>query len=128
MDSYLPDSYIVHTVHNYIHTTEGAGSQGGVIPPPKRKSPNRTIESYALVSELPQYLAAAASAPVFDRTVGAYTEALLLWWRTNHPRFPAWAEAARIASALTCTSAASERVFSLVESMFGEDQVSSLAD
>ena len=77
MESYLPDSYIVHsTVHNYIHTTEGAGSQGRVIPTPKRKSPNRTIESYALVSELPQYLAAAASAPVFDRTVGAYTEAL----------------------------------------------------
>ena len=51
------------------------------------------------------------------------------WWRTNHPRFPAWAEAARIAFALTCTSAASERVFSLVESMFGEDlKVSSLAD
>ena len=41
---------------------------------------------------------------------------------------PAWAEAARIAFALTCTSAASERVFSLVEGMFGADQLHTLAD
>ena len=30
--------------------------------------------------------------------------------------------------ALSCTSAASERVFSLVEAMFGTDQLASLAD
>ena len=50
------------------------------------------------------------------------------WWRDNAPAVPAWAKAARIAFALTCTSAAAERVFSMVESMFGEEQVRSLAD
>ena len=30
--------------------------------------------------------------------------------------------------ALSCTSAASERVFSLVDAMFGRDQLSSLGD
>ena len=35
---------------------------------------------------------------------------------------------ARMVFALSCTSAACERVFSLVDAMFGEDQRSSLAD
>jgi hypothetical protein len=83
----------------------------------------------ALVAELPTYLAAAASAPALNRaSVHDYTAELLLWWRNNHPRMPAWAEAARIAFALSCTSAASERVFSLVEGMFGADQLTALAD
>ena len=39
-----------------------------------------------------------------------------------------WSKAARIAFTLTCTSAAAERVFSLVEAMFGTEQLSLLAD
>ena len=82
-----------------------------------------------LVGELPTYLALAASAPAFNHaSIRDYTEALLLWWRRHHPTVPAWAEAARIAFALSSTSAASERVFSLVEGMFGRDQVTALAD
>ena len=82
-----------------------------------------------LVQELPTYLALAAAAPPLDHSsVTDYTAGLLLWWRTRHQRMPAWAEAARIAFALSCTSAASERIFSLVEGMFGTDQVSALAD
>jgi len=78
---------------------------------------------------LPLTVSLAAAAPALDHTsVRDYTSALLLWWRTHHPRMPAWAEAARIAFALTCTSAASERVFSLVEGMFGTDQLQTLAD
>ena len=46
----------------------------------------------------------------------------------NHPTIPTWAKAARMIFAMTSSSAASERVFSLVESMFGKDQLSSLAD
>ena len=73
--------------------------------------------------------ALAASAPPFNRaSVSDYTEQLLRWWRDNHPTIPAWCKGARIAFAMSCTSAASERVFSLVNTMFGEDQLTALAD
>ena len=58
----------------------------------------------------------------------SYTTALLKWWKINHPTIPTWAKAARMVFAMTPSSAASERVFSLVESMFGKDQLRSLAD
>ena len=65
----------------------------------------------------------------FDKTdVNEYTTALLKWWKINHPTIPTWAKAARMVFAMTPSSAASERVFSLVESMFGKDQLRSLAD
>ena len=60
--------------------------------------------------------------------VAEYTQELLKWWKHNHPTIPTWAKAARIVFAMTPSSAASERVFSLVESMFGKDQLSNLAD
>ena len=45
-----------------------------------------------LVQELPHYLALCAAAPTLDHSsVHDYTLALLLWWRNNHPRVPAWA-------------------------------------
>ena len=53
--------------------------------------------------------------------MGEYTESLLKWWRSNCPRFPTWAIAARIIFAMQPSSAASERVFSLVKEMFGKD-------
>ena len=46
----------------------------------------------------------------------------------NHPTMPTWARAARIIFALLPSSAPSERVFSLVEAMFGHSQHSVLAD
>ena len=64
--------------------------------------------------ELPLYLAAAPTAPAFDKSdVAAYTEAVLLWWRVNGKSFPKWALAARIAFGLSPNSASCERVFSL---------------
>ena len=60
--------------------------------------------------------------------VRAYTTALLRWWQVNSPTIPAWAQAARIVFAMSCTSAAAERVFSLVKTMYGEEQISALAD
>ena len=57
-----------------------------------------------------------------------YTKALLLWWRINHPAAPTWGHAARIVFSMTCTSAASERVFSMVNDMFGPERATSLAD
>ena len=82
-----------------------------------------------LKSELPQYLAAAVQAPVFDRSdVDNYTKAILKWWNTHSFAFPTWARAACIVFALSPNSASCERVFSLLKVMFGNAQLSALAD
>ena len=91
------------------------------------------LASHGLISELkkelPMYLSATQGASVFDMSdVEGFTEALLCWWRTNGKAFPAWAFAARITFSLTPNSAACERVFSLLKHMFGEAQMSALAD
>ena len=79
--------------------------------------------------ELHLYLSAAQGAPVFDKSsVDDFTNALLTWWRTNGKSFPAWALAARVAFAISPNSAACERVFALVKNMFGEQQMTALAD
>ena len=79
--------------------------------------------------DLPAYLAAAAQAPIFNKSdLDSYTTSLLIWWRVNGKTFPGWAIAARIAFALTPNSASCERVFSLLEEMFGPQQDGSLAD
>ena len=57
-----------------------------------------------------------------------YTEAVLRWWRHNNPAFPTWAKAARVVFAMAPSSAASERVFSLVNQMFNPQQITALAD
>lgn len=78
--------------------------------------------------ELPVYLAAAAGA-TFDRSdIAAYTKEVLAWWRNHSSAIPNWAKAARIVFALTPNSAGSERVFSLLEAMFGKERNASLSD
>ena len=57
-----------------------------------------------------------------------FTDALFTWWRTNGKSFPAWALAARVALAISPNSAACERVFALLKTMFGEQQTSALSD
>ena len=79
--------------------------------------------------ELPAYLAAASRAPTFDASsVDTFTNDLLKWWRTNGGAFPVWAHAARIAFTLSPTSASCERVFAQLKLMFGEQQITALAD
>ena len=56
------------------------------------------------------------------------TDELLTWWRVNGRSFPAWALAARVAFAISPSSAVCERVFALVKNMFGEQQLSALSD
>jgi len=86
----------------------------------------------AMIAELPAYLSLTACTPaglVFNRSdVTAFTADILTWWRTNAPSIPAWATAARIVFSLQVSSAASERVFSLVENLYGQDQLKVLAD
>ena len=44
----------------------------------------------AVKTQLPQYLAAAANAPSFDKgSVADYSDAILSWWRDNGTAFPA---------------------------------------
>ena len=82
-----------------------------------------------LKAELPLFLAAAANAPTFDRAdMAAYTEGMLTWWRTNGGGLKHWAQAARIVFAISPNSASCERVFSLLKLMWGDQQMSTLAD
>ena len=82
-----------------------------------------------LKQQLPQYLAAAFTAPTFDKaSVEDYTTAILGWWRTNGNSFPAWALAARITFSISPSSASCERVFALVKNLFGDQQLHALKD
>ena len=75
--------------------------------------------------QMPQYLAAAANAPAFNKgSVADYSDAILGWWRDNSSTFPAWALAARIVFAVSPNSAFCERVFALLKNLFGEEQMS----
>ncbi len=60
----------------------------------------------------------------------AFTEGVLYWWKVHCSKFPAacWAEAARIVFAFTPTSAAAERVFSMLKAMFGDQSTTAFAD
>ena len=61
--------------------------------------------------------------------IAEFTDGILTWGRFNHPKLPTWAKAARIIfHAMLPSSAPSERVFSLVEDMFGRDQLKVLGD
>ena len=83
----------------------------------------------ALKAEIAAYRVAARAAPPIDHSdVDAFTATVLQFWRTDGTKMPAWRKAARIIFAIPPTSAASERVFSLLEAMFGKDQESSLSD
>ena len=60
--------------------------------------------------------------------VAKYTKQILEWWQTNYKEIPAWAEAARVVFAFAPSSCSTERVFSMLKTMYGDDQDSALAD
>ena len=66
--------------------------------------------------------------PFFGDISGNYTEQVLTWWRTHCGAFLQWALAARIVFAISPNSASCERVFSLLKLMYGDEQISTLAD
>ena len=74
----------------------------------------------ALKQELPLYQAAAQDV---DRSHDP-----LLFWKNHEPDLPTWAAATRQVLLIQPSSAASERVFSLLRDSFGERQNSSLQD
>ena len=70
----------------------------------------------------------AATCTGFDHSdTATYTTQILMWWKMNQSKLPTWARAARMVFAMLSSSAPSERVFALVEAMFGEDQLSVLS-
>lgn len=77
------------------------------------------------------YLTAAASVTI-DHTESkedhSFTEQVLKFFEEHGSEFPAWAEAARIIFAFTPNSAAAERVFSLLNQLFGKQQLAALGD
>jgi hypothetical protein len=83
----------------------------------------------ALKAEVEAYRVAARAAPAMDHgSVEAFTKGVLEFWRKDGAKMPGWRKAARIIFAIPPTSAASERVFSLLEDMFGKGMEQSLAD
>lgn len=84
-----------------------------------------------LMEELPIYLSLAAAVTI-EHTESAedhtFTNQVLKFFKDNASGIPHWAAAARIVFAYTPNSAAAERVFSLLNSMFGDTQYSALAD
>ena len=74
----------------------------------------------SLKAELPDYIARAADTsadfPALD------------WWKQNGSALPSWASAARKILLIQPSSATAERVFSLLNCSFGEQQDNSLQD
>ena len=78
--------------------------------------------------ELPAYLATCAGTAYDHDDVDAFTKGVLLFGANHGKKFPTWALAMQIVGSFTPNSAAAERVFSLLKLMFGDTQMSALAD
>lgn len=75
----------------------------------------------ALQQELPTYIAEADGVVVEDGQQ-------MVWWRNQSVRLPHWSDAARKLSLVQPSSAAAERVFSLLKANFSKQQHSVLED
>ena len=82
----------------------------------------------ALKRELPAYLSKCAGTTFDHADVAEFTKGVLLWWANNGKDFPTWALAMQIVGSFTPNSAAAERVFSMLKQMFGDMQMTALAD
>ena len=74
------------------------------------------------------YVAAAHGFTADHGNVDDFTEILLGWYKNHSGEIGAWAEASLIALSFTPSSAAAERVFSLLKTLFGPNQDMALAD
>ena len=73
-----------------------------------------------LKSELPQYMASSEDvSPTVSRTD---------WWSCHESELPNWSKAAKLSLLFQPSSAAAEKVFSLLQNSFNEQQYSSLED
>lgn len=74
----------------------------------------------ALKAEIPSYLALAADVSTTVDT--------LRWWENHSSDLPCWSSAVRKVFLLQPSSAAAERVFSILKNTFGDQQQTSLGD
>ena len=81
-----------------------------------------------LERDLPLLLAAAHGFTADHGSVDDFTESVLGWYKNHSSEIGAWAEASLIVFSFTPSSAAAERVFSLLKALFGSDQDVALAD
>ena len=72
---------------------------------------------HGLKSELPKYLAASE-----------YVSTEQTWWKFHQEYLPNWAQACRLVLLVQPSSAASERVFSILNQSFSSQQESALED
>ena len=78
----------------------------------------------SLKDELPAYLVRVANIPdEFDALTDTWP-----WWRHNEAELPAWSSAVKKIVLVQPSSAAAERVFSLLVTMFGDQQHETLED
>ena len=80
-----------------------------------------------LGAELPRYLAAAEGAVFPGDSLAEKAEKKVKWWKDHAQDLPHWANAARV-MLVQPSSAAAERVFSLLKSTFNDQQASALQD
>ena len=73
-----------------------------------------------LMSELPKYLAA-------SEDVSSQTD-IVEWWKLHEAQLPNWAKACQMVLLVQPSSAAAERVFSILTNSFSAQQYSSLED
>ena len=74
-----------------------------------------------LQRDLPLYVAAARGFSIDHSDINAFTEGVLGWWKNHDGEVGVWADAAQIVFAMSPSSAAAERVFSLLKTLFGSD-------
>lgn len=82
----------------------------------------------ALKAELPAYVARVTDVVIAEVDVNEFSTQVLAWWRANASFLPRWSSAARLVFALAPNSASCERVFSLLECMFGDAQMRCYGD
>lgn len=88
------------------------------------------VDLVKLKAQAPAYVSAARNVQVIDMSdADAFTEHVLIFWRnTLRSDFSEWSKAARIVFSMSPNSAACERVFSLLDNMYGSQRDHSLSD
>lgn len=87
-----------------------------------------TASKVKLKSELSTYKSLAKSWVINHGSVTTFSDQVLSFWASSSSDITEWAKAAQLTFTLSPNSAACERTFSVLDSMFGENRSLSLAD
>ena len=136
---YLPDLYSLAKTHKLFKLVRifdpARADQLGLITAENVRALCAEIRCTAfkqlegqMIRELDEYVARAKDIVIPRKNMHEYTERMLRFWRGVAAELPGWHIAARIVFSFKPTSASCERVFALLENMFGKDRDRSLAD